>query len=58
MIDLNGIAAFVAVVEAGSFTGGARALQMPKGSIMGRQRPLPPVSLEIAARSNRREYRS
>lgn len=33
MVDLNNIAAFVAVVEAGSFTGGARALQMPKGSI-------------------------
>ena len=33
MIDLNGISIFVSVVEAGSFTGGARALQIPKGSI-------------------------
>lgn len=33
MMDLNGIAIFVAVVEAGSFTGGAKTLQIPKGSI-------------------------
>jgi len=33
MVDLNGITIFVAVVEAGSFTGGARKLNIPKGSI-------------------------
>jgi hypothetical protein len=33
MIDLNALAVFVAVVEAGSFTGGAKALGLPKGSV-------------------------
>ena len=33
MIDLNAVAIFVSVVDAGSFTGGARALGLPKGSV-------------------------
>ncbi|MEM7024214.1 MAG: LysR family transcriptional regulator [Pseudomonadota bacterium] len=33
MIDLNAVAVFIAVVEAGSLTGGARALGLPKGSV-------------------------
>lgn len=33
MIDLNALAIFVSVVEAGSFTGGAKALGLPKGSV-------------------------
>lgn len=33
MIDLNALAVFVSVVEAGSFTGGAAALGLPKGSV-------------------------
>jgi DNA-binding transcriptional LysR family regulator len=33
MIDLNALAVFVSVVEAGSFTGGAKALGLPKGSV-------------------------
>ncbi len=33
MHDLNALAIFVSVVEAGSFTGGAAALGLPKGSV-------------------------
>jgi DNA-binding transcriptional LysR family regulator len=33
VIDLNALAVFAQVVEAGSFTGGARALGLPKGSV-------------------------
>lgn len=33
MIDLNALAIFAGVVEAGSFTGGAKALGLPKGSV-------------------------
>lgn len=33
MIDLNALAVFAGVVEAGSFTGGAQALGLPKGSV-------------------------
>jgi len=33
MIDLNALAVFVKVVEAGSFTGGAKVLGLPKGSV-------------------------
>jgi len=31
--DLNAVAVFVGIVEAGSFTGGARAMGLPKGSV-------------------------
>jgi DNA-binding transcriptional LysR family regulator len=33
VIDLNALAVFAGVVEAGSFTGGARSLGLPKGSV-------------------------
>ena len=33
MTDLNAVAMFVGIVEAGSFTGGARVLGLPKGSV-------------------------
>ncbi|MEM7221337.1 MAG: LysR family transcriptional regulator [Pseudomonadota bacterium] len=33
MVDLNALAVFARVVEAGSFTGGAKALGLPKGSV-------------------------
>jgi len=33
LVDLNALAIFAGVVEAGSFTGGAKALGLPKGSV-------------------------
>lgn len=33
MVDLNSLAVFASVVDAGSFTGGAKALGLPKGSV-------------------------
>lgn len=33
MVDLNALTVFVSVVDAGSFTGGATALGLPKGSV-------------------------
>ena len=33
MVDLNSLAIFASVVDAGSFTGGAKTLGLPKGSV-------------------------